>query len=266
MDISTLKQKELPDIPKEIKKSIGNRNITLTPFDHKNDILLNSSLQKEAGYGRFSDGSYLVSMYSPMPGITTEMITWWFWWHPQAKARYRVWFPGAHYNISYPRRCASYFEQKTQPSFQDNTQLPTEKIGRMKMPLRIDFLTPQEFGFSQTIMKKSRVPLIVCGHVGVFNGLIWHTEMAHIFHQTQDGLFLTSRFWLGTTMNPLLRKLMINDTIARGMTEHCAIEYRNLVEILPTLYKNYSKHQVYRGNYENHKSRKRRTLHLERSV
>ncbi len=148
-------------------------------------------------------------------------------------------FPGAHFGIGYPRRCAGYFEQETQPPFQDNTQLPTEKIGGMRMPLRIDFVAPEEFGFSRLSMKKNNIPLIVCGHVGAFNGLIWHTEMAHIFYQTQDGLLLTSRFWLGRTMNPLLRKLMINNSMACGMAEHCAIEYRNLAEILPALYKKY---------------------------
>mgnify|MGYP004670760423 CR=1 FL=1 len=144
-------------------------------------------------------------------------------------------FPGAHYSIGYPCRCAGYFEQKTQPPFQDNTQFPTEKIGGMRMPLRIDFVKPAEFGFSKTMMEENGIPLIVCGHVGAFNGLIWHTEMAHIFHQTNDGLFLTSRFWLGRTMNPILHKLMINDAMACGMAEHCAIEYRNLAEIVPTL-------------------------------
>ncbi len=90
MDISELKQKELPSIPDEIKKSIAACNITLTPFDRKNDVLCKSSLQMEAGYGRFSDGSYLVSMYCPMSGLTAEMVAWWFWWHPQAKERYQV--------------------------------------------------------------------------------------------------------------------------------------------------------------------------------
>ncbi len=239
MDISELKQKALPDIPEEIVKSIQNSNITQTTFERKNEILMDSSLQTEAGFSRFSDGSYLVSMYCPMPGITAEMIEWWFWWHPQAKERYQVWFPGAHFGISYPRRYGDYFEQKIQPPFQDNTQLPIEKIGGIKMPLRIDFLSPQEFGFSQTTMRENNIPLIVCGHVGAFNGLIWHTEMAHIFRQTEDGLFLVSRFWLGRTMNPVLRKMMINDAMAQGMAEHCAVEYRNLTEILPVLYREY---------------------------
>ena len=105
------------------------------------------------------------------------------------------------------------------------------------MPLRIDFVTPEEFGFSKPVMEENNIPLIVCGHVGAFKGLIWHTEMAHIFKQTEDGLFMISRFWLGKTMkNPLLRKLIMTDDMARGMAEHCCIEYRNLYEILPELY------------------------------
>ena len=62
-------------------------------------------------------------------------------------------FPGAHYAIGYPRRCAGYFEQAAQPPFQDNTQLPTERMGGMRMPLRIDFLKPEKFGFSKTAMQ-----------------------------------------------------------------------------------------------------------------
>lgn len=242
MNISELKEKELPKIPPEIQEKISESKIALTSFENKNDILRNRALWEEAGFKRFPDGSYLVSMYCPMPKLTEEMIRWWFWWHPQANERYRVWFPGAHFKIGYPKRCADYFEQSKLPPFQNNTQFPTEKIGGIRMPLRIDFMSPEEFGFSREAMEKNDIPLIVCGRVGAFDGLVWHTEMAHIFHRTEDGLFLISRFWLGKTINPILRKLIINDSMALGMTEHCAVEYRNLAEILPALYKEYCKH------------------------
>ena len=81
-------------------------------------------------------------------------------------------FPGAHYAIGYPRRCAGYFEQSAQPPFQDNTQLPTERMDGIRMPLHIDFLKPEKFGFSKTAMQAYSVPLIVCGHVSAFNELI----------------------------------------------------------------------------------------------
>lgn len=229
-------------VPKEIVNSINYCNIDLTPYDEKNTLLDNEKLQYQAGYKKFQDGSYLVAMYCPMPNITAEMIEWWFWWHPQKSERYRIWFPKAHTSVSYNKKDRTYFESPRYPGFQPNTQYPTEKIGGVRLPLRIDFISPSNFGFSKETMCEYNIPLIVCGHVGVFDGLIWHTEMAHIFKQTNDGLFMFSRFWLGNTLkNSLFRKFMLTDKTAKSMAEHCCIEYRNLCGILPKLYDKFAK-------------------------
>lgn len=188
-----------------------------------------------------ADGTYLVSMVCPMPNVTTEMIEWWFWWHPQADIRYQVWFPEEHFSISYSKKDKSYFEQDSLPLFQPNSQYPVERIGGgIKAPLCIDFVSPQAFGFSEEEIKQNNIPLIVCGHVGVLKGIVKHTEMAHIFKQTENGLFMISRFWMGETLqSSLLRKLIITDKMATEMAKHCCIEYRNLCEILPSLYAQY---------------------------
>ncbi len=240
MKIKALLEKSLPEMPSAIADALLKNEITPVSFEQKNNILANADLQNEIGFKKTDNGTYLVSMVCPMPEITKEMIEWWFWWHPQAKERYQVWFPGAHFGIGYSKKQKDYFNQKSCPPFQNNTQYPLEKIGSAKLPLRIDFVTPEEFGFSRQIMEENDIPLIVCGHVGAFNNLVKHTEMAHIFKQTENGLFMISRFWLGKTMkNPLLRKLIITEDMARGMAEHCCIEYRNLCEILPLLYEEY---------------------------
>lgn len=240
MKMHELMNKALPQMPAEITAALVQSRITGTAFERKNEILSDPALQREVGWKRLDDGSYLVSMTCPMPGITPEMIAWWFWWHAQADERYQVWFPGAHLGIGYPRKQKAYFTQAHCPAFQPNTHFPVEKIGNTTLPLRIDFLTPEEFGFSGEVMERNHIPLIVCGHVGAFRGLVMHTEMAHIFRQTDDGLFLTSRFWLGRTLkNPLLRKRIITEELAKDMAEHCCVEYRNLREILPGLYEAY---------------------------
>jgi hypothetical protein len=238
MNFDELMKKELPKIPSNIAEKIGNKNsITLTEFDDKNDILLSNDLQNEIGFSRFDDGSYIVSMTCPMPNITPQMIEWWFWWHPQKNERYQVWFPNEHYSISYSNKDKDYFKQNSLPKFRNNTQYPVERIGKIKMPLAIDFVEPQEFGFSKKLMEDNNFPLIVCGHVGAMKGLVYHTEMAHIFKETNDGLLLISRFWLGKRLkNPLLRKIILTDETAKGMAEHCCVEYRNLAEILPKLF------------------------------
>ena len=140
MHLEELKRKPLPAIPEDIQGQLPYSAITLTVFEDKNSILKDPSQQQEVGYRRFPDGSYLVSMYCPMPGITPEMIAKWFWWHAQADKRYQVWFPGEHYGISYP----------------------------------------------------------------------------------------------------LLRKVILTEETARGMAEHCCVEYRNLAKILPELYKDFA--------------------------
>ena len=96
-------------MPPEIEKALIKNQITKTPFDQKNNVLSDSDLQTEIGYTKMDDGTYLVSMICPMPGITAEMIDWWFWWHPQAKERYQVWFPGEHYGIGYSKKQKEYF-------------------------------------------------------------------------------------------------------------------------------------------------------------
>lgn len=240
MVLQDLMNKPLPQLPSEIARALKENRITATPYEAKNSILSDTDLQSEVGYTRMDDGSYLVSMTCPMPDITPDMIEWWFWWHAQDSLRHRVWFPKEHISIKYRKKDKDFFKRPALPDFKPNSQLPVERIGGIKMPLRIDFVTPEQFGFSRKRMEENTVPKIVCGHVSACNGLIKHTEMAHIFRQTEEGLFMISRFWLGTAMkNPLLRKLVITESMARGMAEHCCVEYRNLCEILPLLYAEY---------------------------
>lgn len=240
--MENLLNKPLPKIPADIRTKLDTSTITLTPIEKKNIILSDRELQQEIGYKQFDNGDWLVSMVCPMAGITMEMIEWWFWWHCQDDLRYQVWFPCDHISIKPHKKDFDYFQQDTVPPFRPNTQCPVERIGGIKMPLRIDFVTPEDFGFSNQIMKENSIPSIVCGHVSAFGGLIKHTEMAHIFKDTENGLVLISRFWLGKTLkNHLFRKAILTENTARGMAEHCCIEYRNLVEILPYLYQKYHK-------------------------
>ena len=243
MDSHSFMEKALPQIPPNINAAIAAKApVTRTAFDEKDTILTDAALQQEFGFARFDNGNYLVSMTCPMPGLTPEMIRWWFWWHAQESIRYKIWFPGEHFGISYARKDRAYFSEKRLPAFQPNTHYPVERIGKLILPLKIEFVSPEAFGFSPDLMQKNGIPLIVCGHVSAMYGLVPHTEMAHIFRQTEDGLLLISRFWLGQTLqNPLLRKVIFTDETASGMAKHCCVEYRNLAEILPELYRTESK-------------------------
>ncbi|MBQ8504207.1 MAG: hypothetical protein IJ491_08010 [Clostridia bacterium] len=225
-------------VPGDILSSLeGEGNITATDFHDKDSVLYDKSLHNEAGYRRLADGDYLVSMYCPMPDVTSEMVSWWFWWHPQNSMRYKIWYPGEHFAVSYDKKDKAYFTAEAQPPFKSNIQYPVEKIGKLILPLSIEFVSPTDFGFSEKAMMENNVAAIVCGHVGAFGRIFQHTEMAHIFFQRENGLFMVSRFWLGKRLrNPLIRKAMLNSGTAKGMAKHCCVEYRNFAERIPLLF------------------------------
>lgn len=106
-----LLKKPLPVIPEEIQVELDAFTITLTSMAQLNGILGNPTPQEEVGVCQFPDGSWSASMVYPMPGVTKEMIDWWFWWHCQETLRYQVWFPGDHISIKYNKKDRAYFEQ-----------------------------------------------------------------------------------------------------------------------------------------------------------
>jgi len=229
------------EVPKEIAAVLTDGgHITKTLFEDKNEILTNPELKYEAGYAAMPGGNWLVSMYCPMPGVTREMVDWWFWWHARFPERYRLWYPGEHFGISYGRFNEDYFQRDEFPGFQPNTHYPIERIGKAKLELCIRFRSPEEFGFSRQAMEDAKVGTIVCGHVGVMKGLVEHTEMTHIFFETDDGLFLASRFWMGNRFKTgLVRHFAMNEETARAMATHCCVEYRNFAVKIPMLYREY---------------------------
>ena len=231
-------------ISKELRSMISESgNNTLTPFENKNDILYSRDLQKDMGYSQFESGDWLVSVTCEMPDVTKEMVDWWFWWHPQENIRYKIWFPGEHYAVGYSKKDRAYFSSEKQPPFKENIQYPVERIGKLVMPLSIHFTEAEHFGFTQSAIKDNSVETVVCGHVGALYGLVSHTEMCHIFFKRDGGgLTLVSRFWIGKRLrNPLLRKVILTEETAKGMAEHCYIEYSNFARRIPELFNEYKR-------------------------
>lgn len=211
--------------------------IAKVEFHDKNVILTDHSHWSDCGYDKLADGSYLVSVVTPMPNVTKEMVSWWFWWHAKDSKRYQAWYPSEHYKIGYHKKDKAYFASETQPPFQANVQYPVERVGQLVAPLSIAFVHPRDFGFSEKLMEENDVETIVCGHVGAFYGLIPNTEMAHILIRTEHGPIWVSRFWIGKNLkNQLLKKLLVTEKQAKGMAVHCAIEYQNFAKKIPEMY------------------------------
>ncbi len=236
MNLDKYIKMENEKIPPEMKDILAKKGgITKTKFENKNEVLTNPKLQMECGYDLMEDGSYLVSMNISMPNVTKEMIEWWFWWHASDSKRYKAWYPKEHIAISYNKKDKEYFESETVPPFKEVTHYPVERVGKLSLPLSIKFVSPENFGFSSELIANAEH--IVCGHVGAFKDLVPNTEMTHIYFKTDDGLMSVSRFWLGKRVkNKLIRKIFVTEKQAKGMAEHCYIEYQNFVKKIPLMY------------------------------
>jgi hypothetical protein len=205
-------------------------------------------LPQEDECRRLDDGVRFVAVRTPLPGVSAEMVDWWFDWHPREADRYRLWHPEAHFDNS--------LEPPARPGAKAHwgaVHHPVEDVGTGTVHARIEFLPPREFGFGTDALDDPAVGTIVCGLVGDDRKRLRHTAMAHVFLEADDGLVLRSRFWLGARIRPYLpgplaglgeaalnrravRDLALPQGVAPALARHCAEEYANLARILPGLY------------------------------
>jgi len=207
-----------------------------------------AELPAETGWCTLPDGVAYAAVRTEMPGVTGEMVDWWFDWHPRESIRYRIWFPGAHESVD--------LDPPASPAPKAHwgaVHHPIEDIGLGMDRLRIAFLPPSAIGFSTDALDDPAVATIVCGLVGDERRRAEHTLMAHVFLRTPEGVALRSRFWIGAVMRPYLPKpvadpiaAVLNRRAVRArliprqtafvMARHCADEYANLATLLPELH------------------------------
>src|SRR5271166_2481136 len=204
-------------------------------------------LAAETGWCTLPDGVAYAAVRTEMPGVTGEMVDWWFDWHQRDPIRYQLWFPGAHESIS--------FEPAPTPGAKAHwgaVHHPVEDVGLGMDHLRIAFQAPTRLGFSTDALADPRVATIVGGLVGDKRRHVQHTLMVHVFLPSPGGLVQRSRFWIGAALRPYapapvasvaarainrraVRARLLPERTARVMAEHCAAEYANLAALLPEL-------------------------------
>ncbi|HEU4944892.1 MAG TPA: hypothetical protein VFT10_06985 [Solirubrobacterales bacterium] len=205
-------------------------------------------LAVETGWCFLPDRAGYVAVRTTMPGVTGEMVEWWFDWHPRDPDRYRLWHPRAHFGNS--------IEPAATPGAKPHwgaVHHPVEDVGTGVEHVRIAFAPPTAIGFSTDALEDAGVATIVCGYVGDDRRRLRHSAMAHVFLAVPDGVVLRSHFWLGAAVRPYLpdllaaplgrvlntrpvRRLSLPAALPRALATHCAEEYANLATLLPELY------------------------------
>jgi phloretin hydrolase len=246
-----------PDVMEAIERGPIDPREAL-PFEEKNRLLEPGYLAKETGYCFMPDGSCYAAVLTRMPGVTGEMIDWWFAWHGLEGLRYRVWYPGAHFGASVSDRTRVMNESLPyRDRYLHVTHYVTEDIGIGPDLLSIKFLPPADFGFEVARFKKAGVATAICTRVGSVSKRAEHTDMCHFVRTVKGGVEMRSRFWTGRRMkvavfpegSPVnraantraMRRIFIPRGTPRATALHCAREYANLAEILPGLYRKHGR-------------------------
>jgi len=243
-------------IPESVLSEIKNRSYQRDDallIENINDLLLPGYLPMETGYCRMANGSFFVAVRTELRNTTSEMINWWFDWHPKESLRYRIWFPESHFDITMKAG------QKQTPNalpYWYTTHYPVEDIGLGRETLSIHFLPPSEFGFDSTRFDEANVETVICGVVGsVSKNIKEQARMCHLVRRISDGLEMRSRFWIGDRVllphfigsklaekivnTRMIKNLALPSNTGFVMAMHCAQEYNNLAQILPELYQTY---------------------------
>jgi hypothetical protein len=217
--------------------------LALTELDR---LLDPAALPGETGWCKLPDGVCYVAVQTAMPGVSAEMVDWWFDWHPRETIRYRIWHPRAHRENSLEPAATTGAK-----AHWGTTHHPVEDVGTGTVRARIEFLQPSRMGMSSDALKDTRVGTIACGYAGDDSRHVRHSPMFHVFLNDEDGLVLRSRFWLGAALRPygplgrigelaLNRPAVRRRALPRGLPQalarHCAEEYANLAALLPELY------------------------------
>ena len=209
-------------------------------------LLAPAPLAVETGWCTLADGVGYVAVRTAMPGVTGEMVDWWFDWHPRDPLRYRVWHPPAHRanSLDAPPVAAA-------KAHWGAVHHPVEDVGTGVVHARIEFLAPSAMGMAGDELENPDVATIVCGYAGDDRRRVRHTPMYHVFLADGDGVVLRSRFWLGAAVRPYgplgalaapllnnrrLRRASLPAGLPRALAAHCAEEYANLAVLLPELH------------------------------
>lgn len=243
----------IPKIHQDILKK--GAEIPITSILDRNDInqlLDDGYLACENGFCRLPDESTFVAVLTQMPGVTLEMIDWWFWWHAAEPIRYQIWYPAMHFDNK--ADFGEYYHDNTKTYSERlhlSSHLVTEDVGLGRDKILIDFMHPIAFGFDANQLNLEK-ETIICAKVGAPDKGVWGTEMCHFVRTTPEGVEMRSRFWIGnkitrmsgfgkTILNailnrPFVKRNLIPREVGLSMFHHCSQEYHNLAAILPTLY------------------------------
>ncbi|WP_270729207.1 DAPG hydrolase family protein [Shimia sp. Alg240-R146] len=196
----------------------------------------------ETGVKRHPNGIIEVGALTRMPGVSAEMVHWWFADYLQTTDHYKLWHPKAHVWMDW--------ENKKPGEIIGASHLVHEYIGPELHKARIQFV-PVEDILGHPLENDDDVA--ICARAGMLEEPLNAVRMCHIVRNTEFGAEMRSRFWVGFVAQrdgndevPSLQGLLGNTMIARrllvshqdgvDLMQHAIEEMGYLADFLPELY------------------------------
>lgn len=216
-----------------------------------NDLLNPGYLDVEVGWCNLPNGAGFIANLNRYPGVTTEMIDWWFVWHALEDLRYRIWYPPSHCGIMISPETRKRFLDPTVPMNQKNwgqTHHVVEDCECGPENIDITFLSPMDMGFDPDRFKKPYASTLAAGSgwaVAVDRkpeSITAPAIMCHVFREIDGGIEHRTRFWMGyrfsngkpeLTLPPGIR---VPAEAVQGLARHNVKEFTNLGVLLPRVY------------------------------
>lgn len=224
------------------------------PLERINDLLNPGYHEVEAGWCILPNGAGYIANRVPMPGVTVEMVNWWYAWHGLEDLRYKLWSPAEHFAISMSeqdRKKVLDPNRTLTQKFQGITHHVIEDVGDGPANITINFLTPEDAGFDMSRFTPPAVATLVAANVTLAPiaaakeapGPGMPIFMMHFIREIPGGIEYRSRFWMGYQVLDRKPRLLLPKGVSvpewapRGGARHNVHEYANLSVLLPEIYR-----------------------------
>lgn len=240
--------KELAEVPQEDLEKVNAGPVDpskATAVEDRSDLMKPGYLDVETGYTVMEDGSGFAATLVKMPGVTPEMLDWWFNWHPLEGLRYALWCPVAHTDISV-KDPARHLDSSGVPLVERNyggAHYPVEGFNlRGAQKIAIQFFSPRDYGLDMDMFTEPGISRAYCANVTLDLLKTPFNTFLHAVRRVEGGVEYRSRYWIGYIMKdgaprrikrPMPFRMM---DLARNNCLHSLIEYNNLASFLPQLY------------------------------
>lgn len=236
-------EQELAPVPAEKLKILaeGPSSVAAVPFEKRQLFLEGKDSEFcQIGYGVAPDGTGFVCNETYMPGVTGEMLDWWFPWHSVGSdLRYKLWDAEDH-----------YFARADKPDYVCDPAVPVnqktwgvnhyilEDVGPGPEFLKLCFKSPADFGYDASVVGTASCQSLVCA-IGEGNCA---AAMTHKWVPDKDGVLFSSRFWIGYALvngeyvKILPEGVRLPEIVPKGLFAHNIKEFSNLAAILPKLW------------------------------